>query len=395
MRAKTVHFWIGLLIAGGMLAGCGDEGKNMEPFIGDSESFDNLLNQVKEEGVAAEPSSSAQTIKTRFKSWDDLVQDSSQVLIADSLVAGSLVYSTHVEFLSTGDIILPDAYSNAVYVLSEAGKIKRRISKTGRGPGEFNRLSRISVDRGDNIYVYDPGQKKIIQYLAPDYDRFEEFYSKFFISGMQAWFGPGSLFTYSPYSEYLFNKLDLISGEVKASAVLPGDNNFKTWLARIQTGGIVRGANNEVLYGLYPESLTIYKFDVSLNLVEKIRPGSAKEFYRPFPGNLNPYGHDERHEKWWASFNHLARIQYLEPGMIIILYYGKNKVEGGVTKVFMNIYDADDGTVLAEDIRLPARANIAGVNGKDVYAVFRAHLDDKGKEIPFRLMKYRFNNLPE
>lgn len=321
--------------------------------------------------------------------WKELVRDSTKVDLNDERIDKALVNSTHIDFLSTGEIVLPDGYNKTIYIINENGGVKKKIRREGRGPGEYLGISLISVDTADNIYAYDTSQKKLLRYRAPNYDDFDEYFTKTYVSRMNAWFGPENVFTYSPYYKgKIFKQVDMVNEEVKEEAVLPDDKNFKIWLGRMQTGGITGDKKGDI-YGLYPEDLTIYKFNSSLELITKIIPESNQVFYKEFPANLDPYAQDMRHEQWWESFNHLSRIKYLEENKLIVSYYGKDVDVNSNT--FINIYDLENEVILAEDVALPEGGNLIGIDGKKVYLSFGAYLDENKQEVPFKLVRYRLN----
>lgn len=323
--------------------------------------------------------------------WNQIVRDSLEINLEKSDIQDDFTSISSIGLLSSGELVVPNGYMNTIYVIQEDGTLKRKIHKEGRGPGEFVVLGRISVDEEDNIYVYDPSQRKMIVFYAPGYTEFYEYFSKEYISNFIILDGLTNIATYSPYTEYLFNTVDFKEEELLHSSVLPGDENFKTWLARIQTGGIVYNREDQIIYGLYPEKLKIYKFTKDLTEEAYIIPETEESFYKEFPSDLDPYDHTVLHEEWWSSFDHLRGIHLLAGNRIAVTWSGGGRTTERNRGQFINVYDLAKNKIIAESVKMPARGNLIGADGNTLFISFNATLDENNREIPFRLFRYEFN----
>jgi hypothetical protein len=365
---SPVYFWIfPLIFSAGFWIGCSETESNIET----------IRIQERSENYTDE--------------WGQFIRDSTRIDLGKSGIQEDFTAISHIVFLSSGELILPNGFTNTIYIIDRDGSLKKRIHKDGRGPGEFRILARVAVDEEDHIYVYDPSQRKIIVYYAPDYNTFDDYYSGEYLSRFTVLDGIENIAVYSPYTEYLFNRVNFKDDELLHSSVIPDDENFKIWMARIQSGGLVYDREHECIYGLYPEKLMIYKFSKDLELKAHIIPDTEELFYKEFPVNLDPYDHTLRHEEWWSEFNHLSRIQLLDGSRIIVSYSGKNQSTSESSGIFINVYDLVENKFLAEGLKLPDGGNIAGSQGNHIFVSFNASVDDDNREIPFQLYMFELN----
>ena len=56
---------------------------------------------------------------------------------------------------SAGELFISDRGEQAVFVISETGRLVDRFGGKGEGPGEFARISNLYIGQGDSIYVHD------------------------------------------------------------------------------------------------------------------------------------------------------------------------------------------------------------------------------------------------
>lgn len=69
---------------------------------------------------------------------------------------------TDVAWDSAGDIFVADGYGNSrVVKLDKHGKYLQSWGSKGTGPGQFDTPHSLAVDRQNNVYVADPGNKRI------------------------------------------------------------------------------------------------------------------------------------------------------------------------------------------------------------------------------------------
>jgi len=140
MRAQTVHFWIGLLIAGGMLAACGDRDhdKNLSeitPITFERVIKEAAFEKTKEVNLAERDSNYQAGIFKKF---------------------GQNYY-------------IADTRANRIYIYNTDLEKEQSIGYgTGRGPGEIERLNDYIVDE-NNIWALDMGRQAIHRF-NPDGD---------------------------------------------------------------------------------------------------------------------------------------------------------------------------------------------------------------------------------
>ena len=56
---------------------------------------------------------------------------------------------------SAGELFIADTGEQAVFVISEAGRLVDQFGGKGEGPGEFASISSLYIGPGDSIYVHD------------------------------------------------------------------------------------------------------------------------------------------------------------------------------------------------------------------------------------------------
>ena len=60
-----------------------------------------------------------------------------------------------VAFLSDGTVLVEDNQTDELRLFDAAGSVKRLIGGAGKGPGEFQNLTALTVTPGDTAYAYD------------------------------------------------------------------------------------------------------------------------------------------------------------------------------------------------------------------------------------------------
>lgn len=56
---------------------------------------------------------------------------------------------------SAGELFIADRGEQAVFIISETGRLVDRLGRKGEGPGEFARINALHIGPGDSIYVHD------------------------------------------------------------------------------------------------------------------------------------------------------------------------------------------------------------------------------------------------
>jgi len=68
---------------------------------------------------------------------------------------------SYVDADSKGNIYVADAMDKVIKVFNPEGKYLKSIGGSGQGPGEFQRLYSIIIDKNDFIHVYDVGLRRL------------------------------------------------------------------------------------------------------------------------------------------------------------------------------------------------------------------------------------------
>lgn len=78
---------------------------------------------------------------------------------ADGTVA--FLYADGATMLSSGNVVVADAFDASLRVFNERGKALRKVGRRGSGPGEFEGLGWIQQCGADTVFVWDHLQGKI------------------------------------------------------------------------------------------------------------------------------------------------------------------------------------------------------------------------------------------
>ncbi len=80
--------------------------------------------------------------------------------------------------------------TKSIFVFNKQGKYIKKLHKVGKGPGEYNRIDRFSIDTANNrMYVYDGLQGKILVYRLSDFQFIDSWMLEFFTSTAFGWGG--------------------------------------------------------------------------------------------------------------------------------------------------------------------------------------------------------------
>ena len=71
---------------------------------------------------------------------------------------------------SQGRVFVVDWQHPVLYVFSDTGALVREVGRKGRGPGEFERLSRVIVGEADTVFAWDSDMKRVTIFSPDAYD---------------------------------------------------------------------------------------------------------------------------------------------------------------------------------------------------------------------------------
>ncbi len=66
-----------------------------------------------------------------------------------------------VDFLSDGRLVVEDNQTRELHLFGADGQYVRLLGRRGDGPGEFRRITEVTIGVGDSIYVYDRRQDRL------------------------------------------------------------------------------------------------------------------------------------------------------------------------------------------------------------------------------------------
>lgn len=66
-----------------------------------------------------------------------------------------------VRWLTDGRIVVADLAANRLLIFDSAGKYVRSLGRQGSGPGEFRRITSVTVLRGDSLATFDGGLRRL------------------------------------------------------------------------------------------------------------------------------------------------------------------------------------------------------------------------------------------
>ena len=97
----------------------------------------------------------------------------------------------------TGEIVILDSGNNCLYVFDRNGGFIRRIDNSGEGPGEFESIFSLDIDREGTLYVYDHGLGRLSLFSGDG-----KFTGSFQVKG-----GWRTFFSVSDDGEIVFNNM--------------------------------------------------------------------------------------------------------------------------------------------------------------------------------------------
>jgi len=162
-----------------------------------------------------------------------------------------------------------DDVSHGIYVFDQNGKFLLRISKLGKGPGEYVQLTDFDVDDFGNIYIWDVMTRKLIQY-SPNGEIINKFYFKQKVFLHFSVISQSKLLLSYVYDSGIF-KSSMAIFDIKTSdykEIIPGNEDFQGFSnVRQAFSNIYR--TNQAIYFTVLYKPDIYKID-SLGFVSKL-----------------------------------------------------------------------------------------------------------------------------
>lgn len=291
-----------------------------------------------------------------------------------------------------GNYILADGYSREILMLDSVGNFEKKIGRSGKGPGEFEILKTIKLDKSDNLWVYDLGLQRLSRFSAPDYTFNSSLILKDRLSDFIVM--DDCIIVYDPLGEEIIKKYDFEGNEIKSEYRF-SERELQIFLSRFQIRGLSRGFNDNNLYMVYPGEFAIYKYSDDLELLSKMVPPKDSKFnlYQSsppkFPEFLDPYGYNNTHQDYWISFNHIYNLFKLEPNILVLQLYKQTKDKS--FDFYLNIYE-EDGTLVTSGIKLPKESILVGAAGKNIYLTTPERMLDNGEIEKMTIKSYSYSN---
>lgn len=289
-----------------------------------------------------------------------------------------------------GNFILADGYSREILMIDSVGNFEKKIGKSGKGPGEFEVLKTIKLDKNDNLWVYDLVLQRLSQFSAPDYTYSSSFNLKGRLSDFIVM--DDCIIVYDPLGDEIIKKYDFEGNEIKGTYSFP-KRELQIFLSRFQIRGLSRGFNDNNLYMVYPGEFAIHKYSDDLELLSKIVPQKDSNFSLfqssppKFPEYLDPYGYNNSHQDYWVSFNHIYNLFKIEPNILVLQLYNQTKDKS--FDFYLNIYE-EDGTLVSSGIELPNESILVGADEKKIYLTTPERMLDDGEIKKMTIKSYSY-----
>ncbi|HEX6902994.1 MAG TPA: 6-bladed beta-propeller [Thermoanaerobaculia bacterium] len=315
--------------------------------------------------------------------WEDLAGSPRRLDLQYPNLADELMTLPYILVDSAGNLIVPHAAKGKLLVFDPTGKLVREIGRKGQGPGEFNLLSHAALDSGGRLVAYDADGRRFSVFSAGTYQYEGSFHAPSPVTEIASL--QDGLALYSPYKEQVITKIG-VDGKVIREALSADRERLRLFLCRFQNGGVVEDGEGGV-FGIYPESFTIFRFDKNLNPVSRLNGGTAE--WRPdspvFPESLSPYGYTPAHLRWWDSHLHVDDIFNVSPNLIAVTLYKSNGPSSAGW--YLNLY-TKEGEILAEGLTVPQQGRIVAAKDCKLWVARDAYLKDDGTVVPFKLEEH-------
>ena len=286
---------------------------------------------------------------------------------------------------STGDYFIIDGKRGKIIQFNAAGKFKQFVGTNGEGPGEYTIIAALSMDKNDDLYIFDIPQMRIIKYSAPGY-----LYEKQINYGKPIQdiitVDNGDLILYSSnIGEVLYR----VNGEgnIINKTFTPRQETFRLFITHFNLGSFCRYSNTNFLF-IFPEEYRVYVFNDDLKIEKTFFAASPSRFFptaKSFPNQLSPYNFTPQHAKWMMNTLYPANIEYLGNGRYVILLIEYQNLS---EKLYLNIHDMD-GITLAAGIEIPFGGILRYAKDGYIYVVEKDSIDEKGDISPFKLHRFK------
>jgi hypothetical protein len=155
--------------------------------------------------------SDPELIPEGIKEWIQ-VKSNIQLSLPDSIIMGKVL---QVEFSDSEIFLLESGMNASILVFGRDGTFKRRLFKSGNGPGEYAQIDFFLL-RESSILIYDRSQQKFIDYQKKDFSSFEESKTMdYFMGGIGGFVGDGLfLVSDSEMQENLYKGYGFSNGDI-------------------------------------------------------------------------------------------------------------------------------------------------------------------------------------
>lgn len=290
-----------------------------------------------------------------------------------------------MEINSKGDYIIIDGKKGKILHFDSAGRYIRSIGNQGGGPGEYNIITALDMDKKNNIYIFDIPAMKVNEYSAPEYNFKQQINLGQSVQDIIATDNGDFLFYFKAGSHVLYKVNH--EGKKIRSTFTPKQEVLRLFLARFNLGRFCRVTQDDFLF-IYPEEYKIYLFDTNLNNKKTLAVDSPSRFcpaIGQFPNDLSPYEFSPKHSKWWSEELHPGLIFYLENQFFMVVLFGYNNLS---SKIYINIHDIA-GKTYALGLELPFDGLVKYAKGGYIYVMENDRIDEKGNIIPLRLHRFK------
>jgi hypothetical protein len=319
-------------------------------------------------------------------SWEELAGPARRINLQYPKLSEDLMVLPFILVDSAGNLIVPHGAKGKILVFDPSGKLIQEIGRKGQGPGEFNILSHAALDARGRLMAYDVDGHRFSIFSAGTYQYEGSFQSASPVTEIATL--QDGLALYSPYKEQVITKLGS-DGKMIHETLPTHRERLRLFLCRFQNGGIVEDGEGGI-FGIYPESFTIFRFDKDLKLVNKLEGGSSD--WRPdspvFPDSLSPYGYTPAHLRWWDSHLHIDDLFNVSPSLLAVtLYKSSGPSSAGW---YLNLY-TKTGEVVTEGLPVPRQGRVVAAKDCKLWVARDAYLKDDGTVVPFELVEHSLN----
>lgn len=230
-----------------------------------------------------------------------------------------------------------------------SGNFRYAFGSSGRGPLEFGSFQSYFYTHDHSLYLLDHTATKMVVYTDPLENSYEfEFLENQVVDFAVSKDGTILVYKLSTSSEFVLalydNKGNLIKEFFK-----PDDEKFKLFLGRFRDGKVHYRESVDRFYFLYPDSFDIYEINPDGMITDTIQLSGRSDLsttLNSFPENLDPFGFESSHWRYWESNYHPSRFYFLGENHILLQNYSL-EVQNGTPEytMYYNLYSIDGETV--------------------------------------------------